>query len=95
MRKLMSAAVLAISLACAGEAAAQCVCRCIEGELGAICLASSDVPPVCTPRLCPAAPQSTPPGISLAAPPAGTTECRLGQVLNPRSDRYEWMALCN
>jgi hypothetical protein len=94
MRIMMSAVLVAISLACAGEAAAECVCRCIDGELGAICLGSTVVPPVCAPRVYPTAPQFTPPHIAQTAPPAGTTQCRMAQVLNAQTGRYEWMELC-
>ena len=94
MKRIVSTAFVAISLACASEAAADCFCRCINGELGAICLGSTVVAPACAPRLCPAAPQSTPPRIAQKAPPAGTTGCRMVQVLNPQTDRYEWIELC-
>ena len=94
MRNIVGAALLATALAVAGEAAAECVCRCIDGELGAICVGSTVVPPVCAPRVCPTAPQFSPPRIAQTAPPAGTTQCRMAQVLNPQSGRYEWMELC-
>lgn len=94
MRVMMSAALVATSLACTGAAAAECVCRCIDGELGAICLGSTDVPLVCAPRVCPTTPQFTPPRIAQRAPPAGTTLCHMAQVLNPQTGRYEWMELC-
>ena len=94
MRTLIRATFVVASLALAGAAAAECVCRCIDGELGAICLGSTVVPPVCAPRVCPAAPQFTPPRIAQTAPPAGTTQCRMAQVLNPQTGLYEWLELC-
>jgi len=94
MRTLIRATLVVASLAFAGEAAAECVCRCIDGELGAICIGSTVVPPVCAPRVCPAAPQFTPPRIAQTAPPAGTTQCRMAQVLNPQTGLYEWLELC-
>ena len=94
MKSIMSTAFVAILLACASEAPAECICRCINGELGAICLGPTDVPPACVPRICPASPQSTPPRIAQKAPPAGTTQCRMAQVLNPQTDQYEWIELC-
>jgi hypothetical protein len=39
MRIMMNAALVAFSLACAGEAAAERVCRCVDGELGLFALA--------------------------------------------------------
>lgn len=94
MRNIMRAALFAISFAGAGEAAADCVCRCVNGELGAICVGSTAVPPVCAPRACPATTQNTPPRLAQSSPPAGTTQCLMVQVLNPKSGRYDWQELC-
>ena len=94
MRKIMSAALVAMSFACAGEAAAECVCRCIEGKVGAICLGPIQAAPACEPRACPTAQPSIPPVLASRAPPPGTTQCQMAQVLNPQTGRYEWLELC-
>lgn len=94
MRIVMSAALVAISLAWAGETPAECVCRCIDGELGVICVGPIPAQPVCAPRICPATQPSVAPTLVTRAPPPGTTQCRLAQVLNPQTGRYEWVELC-
>ena len=94
MRIVMTAAFIAMSLACASEAVAECVCRCIDGTLGAICVGPIEAPPACAPRDCPTAQRSIPPALASRAPPPGTTQCQMAQVLNPQSGRYEWLELC-
>ncbi len=50
MRIMMSAALAAASFAWAGEAAAQCVCGCIDGQVGVICKGSMQAAPqTCAP----------------------------------------------
>ena len=73
---------------------AACVCRCVNGEVRAICSSTLDLPPICSPQLCPLVPPSLPPLEPLKLPPLGTTECRMVQVLNPRTNQYEWQRVC-
>ena len=94
MRNIISAALLSTALAVAGEAAAECVCRCIDGELGAICVGPIQAQPACAPRVCPATQPSVAPTLASRAPPPGTTQCRMAQVLNPQTGLYEWLELC-
>ena len=94
VRTIMSAALVAMSLTCASEAAAECVCGCIDGQLGVICNGSMQAPPVCAPRVCPVAPSSMPPRVAQLTPPPGTTRCFMAQVLNPSTGQYEWTEVC-
>jgi hypothetical protein len=86
------ALVFAILIACGAHA--QCVCRCSGGENVPFCSSTLDIPPICSPRVCPIAPPSIAPLPSLRLPPLGTSECRQQQVLNPYTNRYEWKSVC-
>jgi hypothetical protein len=95
MRRLLGMAVsLACFLSLAGEAAATCVCRCVNGDVQALCSSSIDVPPVCAPRVCPIMPPSVAPIQAPQVPPIGTTDCRQAQVFNQRTGQYEWREVC-
>ena len=96
MRNMMAAAALAAaSCAWSGTAAAECVCGCVNGEVGIICRGSMQAAPqTCTPRVCPAPQPSAPPVVASSAPPPGTTQCIMAQVLSPQSNRYEWVEVC-
>lgn len=73
---------------------ADCVCRCIDGQMRAICSSSMSLPPLCPPTLCPMTPPSIAPLQSPRLPPLGTSECNQRQVLNPRTGQYEWRTVC-
>ena len=95
MRRLVSAAVvLACSWSLADDAGAACVCRCVNGEVRALCSSSIDVPPICSPQVCPIAPPSVAPIQTPRVPLVGTTVCRQVQVQNPRTGQYEWREVC-
>lgn len=94
MRKILSAALAAISLTFAGEAVAECVCRCVNGTVAAICDRATEAAPVCAPRICPIAAPSNPPRLARLTPPPGTTHCFMAQVLNPSTGQYEWTDVC-
>jgi len=79
----------------ASDAHANCVCRCVNGEMQAICQSSIDLPPICPPTICPTTPPAIEPLPSLRIPPIGTSQCRNVQVLNPRTNRYEWREVCH
>ena len=76
------------------EAHADCVCRCVSGEMTPICSSSIDLPPICPAQICPITPPSIAPIPSPRVPPVGTRECRPEQVLNPYTGRYEWKSIC-
>ena len=95
MRYLMSlTGVLACLLTHPSEVAAACVCRCVDGEVRAICSSSIDVAPICAPAVCPITPPSVSPIPAPRVPPIGTDSCRMAQVLNPRTGQYEWRQVC-
>lgn len=73
---------------------ARCACRCVNGEVKALCTSTLDVPPVCAPQVCPIVPPSIAPIAPLQLPPLGTTECEMGQVFNPRTRQYAWQRVC-
>lgn len=76
------------------NADAACVCRCVGGEVRALCSSSIDLPPICAPQVCPITPPSVAPIQQPRVPPIGTTHCRQAQVLNPRTGHYEWREIC-
>lgn len=76
------------------DANAACVCRCVNGEVQALCSSSIDLPPICAPQLCPITPPSIAPIQAPRIPPIGTTQCRQAQVLNPRTGQHEWREVC-
>ena len=78
----------------AGVANASCVCRCVNGEVRALCESTIDLPPICPPKICPIVPPSIEPIQKPTLPPIGTKECRQVQVLNPDTNRYEWRTVC-
>jgi hypothetical protein len=78
----------------AASAHADCVCRCVNGQVRPICSNALDLPPICAPQLCALTPPSIAPLQMPSIPPLGTQNCREAQVLNPYSGRYEWRTLC-
>lgn len=76
------------------DAHAACVCRCVNGDMKAICESSLDIPPICPPTVCPIVPPAVEPIQTPRVPPIGTRECRQVQVLNPNTNRYEWKEVC-
>jgi hypothetical protein len=86
--------ILGAALFLSANAQADCVCRCVNGEMQAICSNSLALPPICPPRICPLTPPAIEPLPSLRIPPIGTSECRPAQVLNPRTGQYEWREIC-
>lgn len=85
--------VLVIFLAPAAAYGA-CSCRCVDGEMQAICASAIDLPPICPPAVCPLVPPQIEPIGRAQSPPLGTTSCRQRQVLDPVTRRYEWRTLC-
>jgi hypothetical protein len=95
MRYMMAAALAAASFAWGGTAAAECVCGCVNGEVGIICRGSMQAAPQsCAPRVCPAPQPSAAPVVASSAPPPGTTQCIMAQVLNSQTNQYEWVEVC-
>lgn len=86
--------VLAVSLAVSTNADAGCVCRCVNGEVRALCQSSIDLQPICPPTVCPIVPPRVEPITPPTVPPLGTSGCRNVQVLNPNSGQYEWRRVC-
>jgi len=87
-------AVALYVVALATPANARCVCRCINGQVQDVCDSAIDIPPICTPQICPITPPSIAPIPKPTIPPLGTTSCRQVQVLNPRTNQYEWRQVC-
>lgn len=75
-------------------AQAACVCRCVNGEVRALCSSSLDLEPICSPELCPLVPPSIEPLRAPTLPPLGTDNCSQKQVLNPITAQYEWRTVC-
>jgi hypothetical protein len=84
-----------LTLGAVQSAAAGCVCRCVNGQVEAICQSAIDLRPVCGPAVCPIVPPRISPIESPRVPPVGTSQCHNQQVWNPTTGRYEWQRLCN
>jgi hypothetical protein len=82
------------SLFVSPKANADCVCRCVNGEVRAICQSSIDLQPICAPAVCPIVPSRVEPITPPTVPPIGTSGCRNVQVLNPDTGQYEWHRVC-
>ena len=83
---------LLLAIITASPVAAHCVCRCVNGQMMALCTSTMDIAPMC-PGIC----QPTPLGIeppSYGLPPLGTTSCRQVQVYDPSVGRYNWKRVC-
>lgn len=78
----------------AGPALASCGCTCVNGQPKAVCQSSLDVAPVCSPRICAIPPLGVRPSETPRTPPVGAKQCRMEQVLNRASNRYEWQQVC-
>ena len=87
---LLPIVLLVVSL----TAMADCVCRCVNGQMQAICTSTLDIPPICPPTICSIAPPSIQPIPTPRIPPIGTTRCAPQQVYNPYTGRYEWKEVC-
>ena len=94
MRKMMIAVFAAATLALPSEAAANCVCGCIDGQPGVICRNSAQTQPTCAPVVCPSPQLSTPPLLASSNPPPGTAHCFMAQVFTLETNRYEWLEVC-
>ena len=86
--------VLFALLGAATGARADCVCRCVNGTVQALCSSTLDIEPICAPALCPIVPPAIRPIDPPTVPPVGTTSCRSEQVLNPATNLYEWRQVC-
>jgi hypothetical protein len=73
---------------------ANCVCRCVDGSVQALCSSALDMRPICAPQICPIVPPSIAPIQTPMIPPIGTQHCRQVQVVNPITTRYEWRTVC-
>jgi hypothetical protein len=71
-----------------------CHCACVNGEVKALCSSSTDVPPVCAPRVCPIVTPSVKPIAPPRVPPVGTSTCKMKQVYNETTKKYEWKSVC-
>jgi hypothetical protein len=91
----LAASLLAASLVLAAcPARAECACRCVEGEMRAVCSNPVELAPVCPPAVCPIAPPAIRPIEPPMIAPPGASRCAPRQVLTPATGRYEWRTLC-
>jgi hypothetical protein len=96
LRNLLLAAI-AVVFVVAGvvtRAEARCVCRCVDGEVVAVCQSANDVPPVCSPSLCPVDSPRVKPTPAPRGPRTGTGQCESRHVFNPATGQYEWKEVC-
>lgn len=59
-----------------------------------ICSSTLEIPPICSPAICPLVAPSIAPIAPLQLPPIGTQACRQVQVLDPYTGRYRWQTVC-
>ena len=91
---LMRVAIALLFVSITSEVRANCICRCVNGNMQAICSSSIDIQPICPPTICQIVPPSIAPIQSPTIPPIGTTNCAPQQVLNPYTHVYEWKSIC-
>lgn len=72
--------------------ARQCVC--MNGEMRAVCSSTTDLEPICPPRVCPSAPPAVEPIQRSRGSPLGTSACYQKQVYIERTRSYEWRDIC-
>ena len=77
-----------------GPAYAACTCQCVNGTVTPICSSTLDMPPICSPAICPITPPSIAPINPLRIPPIGTSSCSMKQVYNNHTGQYEWKQIC-
>lgn len=77
-----------------GDAQTGCECKCVAGEVKALCSSAIDLRPVCAPRVCPIVPPALQPLPTQRLPPLGTRGCTQKQVYNERTFQYEWQEVC-
>lgn len=94
LRLIFGVVLFGLFLLGSHEASAACRCACVNGEVVPLCSSSLDIPPICPPRICPIVPPAIEPIQPPRIPPLGTDQCRMAQVLNPRTGRYEWREVC-
>lgn len=75
-------------------AGATCTCECVNGRVQVLCDRSTDLAPICSPRICPIPTPSVRPLEPLTLPPLGTTRCKREKVWNDAKQAYEWQTIC-
>jgi len=78
----------------AQAADAACECRCVNGNMQALCTSAIDIRPICGPTVCQIVPPSIAPIQSPTIPPIGTSSCSQAQVLDPYTHQYVWQQVC-
>lgn len=91
MRLLLTAALL---LYLTATSHAECVCRCVDGQMQPICESTIDLRPLCPVMVCALPLPQSKPIQPPVLPPLGTTKCTPRQVLDPDAGQYEWQSVC-
>jgi hypothetical protein len=96
LRNLFVAAAACVLLAggVAIRAEARCVCRCVDGEVVPVCENANDVPPICSPAVCPVDSPRVKPTPAPRGPRTGTGQCETRRVFNPTTGEYELKEVC-
>ena len=94
-RQLLLAATVLLTGLIPITSNADCQCMCVNGTVQAMCSRTTDVQPICAPRVCPLTPPSVTPITSPHVPPVGTTQCAPRQVYNEYTHQYEWKEVCS
>lgn len=87
-------ATLLLVLAALSSAQANCVCRCVNGQMEPLCSSSIDLPPICPPTVCPIMAPSIAPIQPPMVPPIGTSSCHQARVCNAFGG-CSWQTVCN
>lgn len=91
MRQFIAFVALALL---GGAVSANCACQCVNGQVRPICTGALDLPPICSPQLCPLVPPAIQPLQAPMLAPLGTQSCQPAQVLNPLTGQYQWRTVC-
>lgn len=83
-----------LAFALFSPAEAQCGCYCVDGVVQAVCTNTTDVEPVCHPRVCPVQSPSIAPIQVPEVPQPNASYCRQHYVYDELTAQYEWRQLC-
>lgn len=92
--KIVVTLTVASSLFFASITNASCECRCVNGNMEALCSSSIDIRPICPPTVCPIVTPSVTPIRTPTIPPIGTSSCAPEQVYDANTGSYRWKTIC-
>jgi hypothetical protein len=93
MKGLLLVVGVGLALLPGAPADAACTCKCVDGQMQALCESGIDIRPICPPRICPIAGPSIAPINPPTIPPLGTSSCRQARICDPFGN-CRWQQVC-